>query len=338
MLMAKVNVRRRLRHYLVAESGELTNRFTTGKKAILFVLVTCFLVALESFVNLAAGMFTNTGVQWNAAAGIALAVLVVVLFVLNRFVALQSTGALAVNPKPHSECRALIVFLSFPDRTGTSVIEKAYLDCADDSVSADAMLSRYEKSPWRQPLSAVFAHLTRWSPGKLEYLVVIPSADHPDYGKLLRRLYEDHRIAAADPGALAALAKALSSEESERLRAKRGTVGSVEHFRETVELLAGKLGSTLKVKKGANLKARWQDGVDYEDATSLAAILQDAFNYLENECDVNPRDIMVDITSGNALCSAIGAAVAIDKNRRFQWVSQATGEVLPYEIEYVSPE
>ncbi|MCA2967611.1 MAG: hypothetical protein INH43_03755 [Acidobacteriaceae bacterium] len=336
--MPQRSIRRRLRHYLVAESGELTNRLTIWKKFFLFFLVAAFLISLEAFVTLASGMFKSTGFEWNPAAFAALIVFLIILWVLNRFVALQSAGALVVNPQPHSECRALILFLSTPEGFGESAIERMYLNCGDNSITAQDMLSRYQACPWRQPLSAIYSHLTRWSPGKLTFVVVVPSADHPEYERTLNNLFADHQVNPASPTATADLAARLPRDVLFRLRTQKGTVRTVGHFRETVTLLGSKLGANLEVVRGTNLHARWQDGVNFEDATSLAAILQDAFNYLETEHSVSSRDIMVDITSGNALCSAIGAAVAIDKNRRFQWVSQATGEVLPYEIEYVRPE
>ncbi len=331
--------RRRWRNYLIGESGDLTGRSSAGKKAMLFVLVATFLIALETFVNICGAVLGSmAGVHWTWAAPVSLLVLLIVLFALSRFVAWHSGGALVVNPQPHPGCKALIVFLSPPDAAfGSSIIERSYLDCQDSITSADDMRKVYERSPWRQPLLAIYAHLTRLSSGRLSHIVVIPSRDHPEYEKTLKDLYETHHILPSQTDASAKLAEA-APQETAQLRLRRGTVRTVGAFRETLLLLGTKLGVSLDVVRGTNINPRWQDGVDFESASELAAILQDGFRYLEEEASIAPRDVLVDITSGNALCSAVGAAIAIDQNRRFQWVSVATDKVIPYEIEYVRPE
>ena len=59
------------------------------------------------------------------------------------------------------------------------------------------------------------------------------------------------------------------------------------------------------------------------------------FHYLVHEKNCKPADILIDITGGTALCSAIGAVVSLDESQRFQYVSAITGKAIPYDVDYV---
>jgi hypothetical protein len=165
----------------------------------------------------------------------------------------------------------------------------------------------FERTPWQQPLRAICSHLLINSKNELQYIYVVSSADRPGC---------EVEVDAARRAALC------------------GTFRHFEDFQQTISVLASLCAAKLEVYHAASLGTRWQAGIDFEDAIALVEVLAAVFQDLRAR-GVRDPDILVDITSGSSLCSAIGAAVALEDTRRFQYVSQHSGQVRPYDLEYV---
>lgn len=222
-----------------------------------------------------------------------------------RWLQVEIRGLLAstlhVNQNPRPSCKALIFFLS-----PSSGLEKRWQKDLE-GLDAHAVVEAFSGTPWQQPLRAIRAHLQVDSRNQLDYIYVVDSADHPDYQT------------ETDP------------KRKDRLK---GTVHYFDDFRETAMALAARCLTTVEVYHAGSLGTRWQNGVDFENASDLLAALSAVFHDLRSK-KVRDPDILVDITGSSSLCSAVGAAIALDDTRRFQYVSQHSGEVFPYDLDYV---
>jgi hypothetical protein len=211
-------------------------------------------------------------------------------------------GCLRVNPNPRLECRALILFLSRPHR-----MEKRWQGPDFEDLNAEGIVDAFNATPWQQPLRALRAHLERFSKSELREVYAISSCDRPEYER---------------------------EEDAQKKAHLRGTYHYFADFEQTALALASRCGGRLHVHHVASLGTRWQHGVDFESASELFDAVTAVYEDLLRK-RVRDPDILIDITGGSSLCSAVGAAVALDENRRFQYVSQFNGEVLPYDVDYV---
>lgn len=211
-------------------------------------------------------------------------------------------ASLRVNSYPRRGCKALIFFLSPPRKK-----LKCWMEPGVSQIDANSFVQMFQRTPWQQPLRAICAHLLINSKDELQYIYVVSSADHPDYE--------------------------IEVDEV-RKETLSGTFRYFEDFQQTVTVLASRCAANLEVYHAASLGTRWQAGIDFEDATELVEVLSAVFQDLRAR-GVRDSDILVDITGGSSLCSAIGAAVALEDTRRFQYVSQHSGQVRPYDLEYV---
>jgi hypothetical protein len=311
------------------EARDLARTVPWSLKIGVFLLIAAFLISLHVLVILSAQAIEHNGGGWRGAASALIAALAL-LYLLNAAARRLSVGSAAVNPYPRRDCRALVVFLSTPDSLlGVHTIEEGYKTLG--SATAEQILAHYAASPWRQPLAAIYKHLTEFSKGRLVQVIIIPSRDAPDFAQARLAELNKHGFCPDDPLANSQLARA-APDAARALARKRGTSRAAGHFRETVELLAKRIGADLDVI--ARVSPEYEKGVPFENAAELVAILQEAFRYAARK-GIRRSDVLVDITSGNALCSAVGAAVSMDENQRFQYVSTVTGEVIPYDVEYV---
>ena len=211
-------------------------------------------------------------------------------------------ATLRVNPSPRRGCKALIFFLSLP---GDKL--KCWNEPGIGEMDVDSFVKLFKGNSWQQPLRAIRAQAQISSKDELQYVYVLSSADRPDSEKDL-----DERPNASPSG----------------------TFRYFEDFQHTVGTLAALCAANLEVYHAASLGTRWQAGIDFENASELVEALSAVFRDLRMR-GVRDPDILVDITGGNSLCSAIGAAVALEDTRRFQYVSQHSGQVRPYDLEYV---
>lgn len=212
-------------------------------------------------------------------------------------------GSLRVHDDPGRACQALVIFLS-----PSLGLEKKWQEPGFADLDAEGIVKEFAGAPWQQPLRALRAHLERFSVQRLQTVYVVSSADRPDY---------------------------LTEPDAKRRARLKGTVHYFADFEQVAVALGSRCGTALKVHHMASLGTRWQHGVDFESARDLIDALTAIFGDLRDQ-GVRDADILVDITGGSSLCSAVGAAVALDENRRFQYVSQFSGEVLPYDVDYIS--
>lgn len=105
----------------------------------------------------------------------------------------------------------------------------------------------------------------------------------------------------------------------------------VEEFRNVVRRLAspGKWNVVITVLP------HHAGGIMYEDAKALSVAINDAKQYLRRK-RVDP--VIIDITSGKATCSAVGASLALQTHERFQYVSTTDRRVRLYDLRYYSRE
>lgn len=324
-------MRLRWEYLFNGEILEILRHRTWFDKLQIFTVTLLFLSSIHLLTTEVAGSVRHGTANWWILAG-SLASAVLLLLLLQHFAKGLLRGMVFVNRNPRKDCQVLIVFLSPPDKLGEKKFTEGYAQLGMANI--DEFRDYYETCSWRQPILAIHLHLTKYSPNRLQCILVIPSKDDPELENKKREALHKHGIPAGDPEALAKLVKA-DHTLAMQIAKLRGSVKVVHHFGRTVQTLASKLGKHVDVVSGSSLGARWEHGVHYEDAEGLAGILQAAFHHLVVEKKFKPADILIDITSGTALCSAIGAAVSLDENQRFQYVSTITGKVIPYDVEYV---
>jgi hypothetical protein len=80
-------------------------------------------------------------------------------------------------------------------------------------------------------------------------------------------------------------------------------------------------------------KHRWMNGVDFETAQEMVEALDSIYASLNEVYKDN--EIMVDVTGGQKPPAVVGAAVALEDYRRFQYVSTRDYKIRSYDITYL---
>ena len=115
----------------------------------------------------------------------------------------------------------------------------------------------------------------------------------------------------------------------------RGTAVLATTFRELLKHLTEGQPKRIEVVSAFELTGadEFETGVDFEDAPALAAVLAAIQRTLAN-AKYRPRDILIDITSGQKLPSAVAAAIALGRDQLIQYVSTHDMAVHCYDITY----
>jgi len=112
---------------------------------------------------------------------------------------------------------------------------------------------------------------------------------------------------------------------------KQGSFRQWEEFRDLVHRLArvARLAVTVEVMD------RHRGGVNYEDMEAMSAALREAHAELKPSAR---HPILVDITSGQASCSAVAAALTVQSRACFEYVSTVDYEPLLYDLRVEPPQ
>lgn len=338
--MARPSERIRHKYLFFGEAGELLHhRFR--QKVLLFVLVAAFLTALHVVVIRGGHMFVGESYHWDWGVPVAVAVALLLLLALQYFAKKYSSQVIAVEPHPSYVARAVVLFLSPPEKEyGSTKYEKAHKNSHLKAKAARDFVEHFRDSSWYMPLRAIYGHCSEYSKQRLNYIVVIGSKDASGYQDAHNEALRKMGLKGDEPEAKA-LIQQMDPNLGRTLNGMQGSIRSAGHFSQTVKHLAGRLDCQVEVVETKALSrgsgTNWQEGVNLEDADALVKVLQDAFAWL-GERRVRRRDIVVDITGGNKLCAAIGAAVSLDERSRLEYMSPANFELCVYDLEYVHPD
>lgn len=158
----------------------------------------------------------------------------------------------------------------------------------------DAAIRARLTGPWRMALEAIAYHAD-----ELELILVLPSANVQ-----------------------------LPSGT-----AKPGTVNDIDDFKRMLGQLSG---SKVRVKSLADADPAFAAGIDFEDAIQVSEATAAALQYLSasEDCQYAKKFVMLDITGGNKIASAVAAILSLTDDRVFQYVSTADFRVKVYDISH----
>ena len=109
--------------------------------------------------------------------------------------------------------------------------------------------------------------------------------------------------------------------------------GTYKYFHD-FRMLVEKTTSGLSVHQAGESENKWMTGVDYESARALRDCLADVFEFWLDTQGYREEDILIDITSGQKLCSSIATLLSLQKGRQIQYVSTTDYTVKSYNIDY----
>lgn len=103
----------------------------------------------------------------------------------------------------------------------------------------------------------------------------------------------------------------IASADSDSSR-EDGSYRCAQRFGQLLELFADLSPLSIKILDN--------EGIPYEDLEALDDAVSRAVDYLKSQ-GLKRREIVIDITSGKAMCSAAGAIRSLDEDLSFQYVS-----------------
>ncbi len=80
--------------------------------------------------------------------------------------------------------------------------------------------------------------------------------------------------------------------------------------------------------------SEWTNGVHYEKARDLRDCLHYVYEQLKKRHGYLTEDIIVDITSGQKVCSSVATAMSLTADRQFQYISTHDYKVKTFNISY----
>lgn len=99
----------------------------------------------------------------------------------------------------------------------------------------------------------------------------------------------------------------------------------------------------IKILSAGDLQRAWAKGLDVYDENQLVHALDQAYNRLREMRAPGDKPPLIDITSGGRLMPAVGAIVALERGREFQYVSYVDADdgggyyrIRTYDIQYQS--
>ena len=84
----------------------------------------------------------------------------------------------------------------------------------------------------------------------------------------------------------------------------------------------------------------WAQGIDYGNPSEIVAVLEAVYSDYE-ENDIQPSEVIVDVTGGSALGSVIASMTALKSGRRVEYTnsdfSRKSYTVRVFDLEYTEP-
>lgn len=109
--------------------------------------------------------------------------------------------------------------------------------------------------------------------------------------------------------------------------ASKESVRQFDFFRQTVDRLC----APLALQRSLVVELVERDGIDISDCQEISRTVDKAKRQAVEE---RLAPFLVDVTGGNALCSLVGAALTMDEDEAFQYVSTIDSLVRSYDIVY----
>ncbi|MBN1192724.1 MAG: hypothetical protein JXA36_03395 [Coriobacteriia bacterium] len=191
--------------------------------------------------------------------------------------------------------RAIIMFLSPPATGDTEMrrkLEQGLVFAEGDDVRDRAVRDKFDTSPWRMCAEAIAHHC-----GTLEYVYALSSADSVDSRGAVRN-EGTYRYADLFVGVF------------------KGTAES---------------GGLLPADRAIEVLVTPSPGIDQENAEQLGSELERIVRELADR-GIPEKDIIVDVTGGSKVWSAVAGIVALGESRAFQYVSRDDYRVHVYDI------
>lgn len=265
---------------------------TLGTDSYVFIPVVLLIVlSMAWFANSTYSLFiTAPPTTWRMVVClVSFPVTFIILVLLARKQLRKQAISVAEDAKP-ARVRGLIIFLSpmGPDKEFVKSI-------VDGTQQVDEQKSSYLQrftGSWRMPLESILYHIDR-----LEYVVLIPSADHRK-----------------DDGDISP-----------------GTIRETQHFIDLVSRMCAE--ASLGFIEPSDLGTEFTEGIDFEDCQFLVRAVERGFELLEAK-RLRDSQILVDITGGQKVTTFAGAVVCLAEGRKFQYVSTRDFKIRIYDPTY----